>query len=163
MQFLLLQYAERRSAFHLFAEPPQFELGKSNELRAGSDLTIIACGRMMTEAVDAAETLQGTGVSARVLNFSSVKPIDREAIVRAATETGAIVTAEEHFVAGGLGSAVAEVVIEEHPVPMRIVGVRDRFGRSGKPAELLKLTGLTAENIVRSAEEVLKQKKRLTS
>ena len=145
----------------IYPEPPPFQLGHADELRAGTDVTLIGCGRLVFECLEAAERLAQTGVSARVLNLASVKPLDRAAIVRAAKETGAIVTAEEHFVAGGMGSAVAEVVVEERPVPMRIVGVNDRFGRSGRPAQLMEMFGLTAENIVRRAEEVLKLKKSL--
>jgi len=144
----------------LYDTPPAFRLGKADELRAGSDLTFVACGRLVWEALEAADRLQATGVSARVLNYSSIKPIDRPALVRAATETGAVVTAEEHFRAGGLGSAVAEVLVEEHPVPMRIVGVDDQFGRSGKPQQLLEHFGLTAKTLVHAAEEVLKLKRR---
>jgi len=145
----------------LYPAPPDFLLGRASELRPGSDVTLVGCGRLVCECLEAAERLAATGVSARVLNCASIKPLDREAIVRAAKETGAVVTAEEHFRAGGLGSAVAEVLAEECPVPMRIIGVDDRFGRSGKPQELLELFGLTAENVVKKAEAVLKQKKAL--
>lgn len=130
-----------------------FEIGKSVQLTEGDDVTIIATGLMVNEALIAAETLKATGIAARVINMATIKPIDREAIVRAAKETGAIVTAEEHSVLGGLGSAVAEVVSETVPVPVLRVGVNDTYGKSGPALELLKVFGLSAEHI---AEEVKK-------
>jgi len=153
-----------REAFPLLHDAePSFTLGRWGQLRAGDDLTLIGCGRLMSECLEAADRLETLGVSARVLNASSIKPLDRDALLAAARETGAIVTAEEHFRAGGLGSACAEVLIEEQPVPMRVIGVDDSFGRSGKPRELLEMFGLTAKNIVRQAEAVLKQKGRRAS
>lgn len=130
-----------------------FEIGKSVQLTEGNDVTIIATGLMVNEALIAAETLKATGIAARVINMATIKPIDREAIVRAAKETGAIVTAEEHSILGGLGSAVAEVVGETVPVPVLRVGVNDTYGKSGPALELLKVFGLSAEHI---AEEVKK-------
>ena len=130
-----------------------FEIGKSVQLTEGDDVTIIATGLMVNEARIAAETLKATGIAARVINMATIKPIDREAIVRAAKETGAIVSAEEHSVLGGLGSAVAEVVSETVPVPVLRVGVNDTYGKSGPALELLKVFGLSAEHI---AEEVKK-------
>ncbi len=135
----------------------KFELGKGVELAAGKDVTIIATGLMVGETLKAKELLKADGIDARVINIHTIKPIDRDIIAKAAEETGAIVTAEEHYIMGGLGSAVCEVVAETKPVPVKIVGT-DRFGASGTPAELLKAYGLTAENIAQKAKEVIKLK-----
>ena len=143
----------------LFDASYRFEIGKGVTMAEGSDLTIIATGLLVSDALAAAEQLKNEGVSARVINMATIKPIDRAAIVRAATETGAIVTAEEHNIIGGLGSAVAEVVCETVPVPVVRLGVNDTFGKSGPAVELLKLYGLTAENIVAKAREALAMKK----
>lgn len=142
----------------VFDEDYEFKLGKAATLQDGSDLTICACGVMVEAALQAAEALQAEGVSARVLNVSTIKPLDEEAILKAARETGAIISAEEHNVLGGLGSAIAECIVQSYPVPMRMVGVQDRFGQSGLPEELLKEYGLTADDIVKAAKEVLKLK-----
>ncbi len=139
------------------AETP-FVIGKANVLREGKDLAIIACGVMVYEALVAAEQLAARGVQARVLNMHTLKPLDEEAIARAARECGAIVTAEEHQVHGGLGSAVAEVVVATHPVPMELVAVQDRFGRSGKPDELMAAFGIKSPDIVKAADRVLARK-----
>lgn len=149
-----------RLAVPVFNDPAsyKFELGKGIELCDGKDVTIIATGIMVDMAVKAAEALKAEGISARVINIHTVKPIDREIIVKAAKETGAIVTAEEHNVIGGLGSAVAEVVCEEHPVPVVRVGVEDQFGRSGKVPALLELYGLTPENIAAKAKKAIELK-----
>ena len=136
----------------------RFELGKGVELKNGTDVTLVATGLMVPEALEAAEILTTQGVSARVINIHTIKPIDREILAKAARETGAIVTAEEHNVIGGLGSAVAEVLCEECPAPLRRVGTQDMFGQSGKPAPLLEMYGLTAENIAKQALEVIKMK-----
>lgn len=135
-----------------------FTPGKSTELVAGNDVTIIACGALVGPAVEAAEALKEQGVSARVINMASIKPIDVDAIVKAATETGAIVTAEEHNIIGGLGAAVAEVVTEHEPVPVIRVGTNDTFGESGTPKELMAKYGLTAEHIVKAAQTAIKRK-----
>lgn len=135
-----------------------FEIGKGVEIAEGTDATIIATGLMVPEALTAAEMLRAEGISARVINMATIKPIDAEIIKKAAKETGAIVTAEEHNIIGGLGSAVAEVLCETTPVPMKRVGTKDVFGQSGKPAELLKLYGLTAENIAQNVKDVIKMK-----
>ncbi len=142
----------------LFDEDYEFVLGKGVQLADGSDVSIIACGIMVAESLKASEILAQEGISARVINMSSIKPIDKDLIVKAAAETGAIVTAEEHNVIGGLGSAVAEVVSEERPVPVKMVGVKDTFGESGKPAHLLEKYGLTADEIVKAVKDVLKKK-----
>ena len=140
-------------------EERPFVIGKATELTAGSDVTIIATGLLVQEALQAAEQLAQEGISARVINMATIKPIDRDCIVKAAKETGAIVTAEEHSVIGGLGSAVAEVVCETVPVPVIRVGVQDVFGKSGPATELLKLFGLSAENIVAKAKDAIAAKK----
>ena len=140
------------------AEGYTFVPGKSTTLVNGSDVTIIACGALVGPAVEAAKTLAESNVSARVINMASIKPIDAEAIVKAATETGAIVTAEEHNIIGGLGSAVSEVVVANKPVPMEFVGVQDTFGESGTPKELMAKYGLTAKDIVEAVKRVITRK-----
>lgn len=135
----------------------KFELGKGVELKGGNDVTIIATGLMVQEALKAAAELESEGINARVINIHTIKPIDRDIIVKAAKETGAIVTAEEHYIMGGLGSAVTEVVCEESPCPVKIIGT-DRYGKSGKPSELFEEYGLTAENIKNKVKEVIKLK-----
>ena len=136
----------------------KFELGKGVEVREGSDVTIIATGLMVEMAIKASELLKAEGVSARVVNIHTIKPIDKDIIVKASNETGAIVTCEEHYIMGGLGSAVTEVVCEKAPCPVKIIGT-DRFGKSGKPAELFEEYGLTPENIVLKAKEAIAMKK----
>ncbi|MBP8593012.1 MAG: transketolase family protein [Ruminococcus sp.] len=140
------------------AETYKFELGKGIVLRDGSDLTIVATGLMVNEALQAAETLAGEGISARVVNIHTIKPLDKELICKCAKETGVIVTAEEHSIIGGLGSAVAEAVTECCPVPVVKIGVNDEFGHSGPAVDLLKEFGLSAENIVSKAKEAVKLK-----
>ncbi len=137
----------------------KFELGKGVELEAGTDATIVATGLMVPEALEAKKILAEEGINARVINIHTIKPIDKDILIKAAKETGAIVTAEEHNVIGGLGSAVAEVLCENLPVPMRRVGTQDKFGKSGKPAILLEEYGLTAKNIAENVKEVIKLKK----
>ncbi len=137
----------------------KFELGKGVELEAGTDATIVATGLMVPEALEAKKILAESGINARVINIHTIKPIDKDILIKAASETGAIVTAEEHNNIGGLGSAVAEVLAENCPVPMRRVGTQDKFGKSGKPAILLEEYGLTAKNIAKQVEEVIKLKK----
>ncbi len=132
-----------------------FKIGKANILRKGDDLAIIACGIMVGEALKAAETLDSRGISARVINMHTIKPIDKDAVIAAAKETKMILTAEEHQVNGGLGSAVAEVLAQDYPAKMKIIGVKDTFGESGKPRELMEKYGLTAENIVKQAMDIL--------
>ncbi|WP_432651079.1 transketolase family protein [Huintestinicola sp.] len=140
-------------------ETYKFELGKGVQLRDGSDVTIVATGLMVNEALKAAETLASEGINARVINIHTIKPLDKDIICKAAQETGVIVTAEEHSVIGGLGSAVAETVTECCPVPVIKVGVNDVFGHSGPAADLLKEFGLCAENIVAKVKEAVKLKK----
>ncbi|MDE6732041.1 MAG: transketolase family protein [Oscillospiraceae bacterium] len=126
----------------------KFEVGKGITIKDGKDITIIATGLMVAEAMDAANALHEQGIDARVINIHTIKPIDRDVIIKAAKETGKIITVEEHTVIGGLGSAVGDVVLEECPVPVIKIGVNDVFGRSGAAKELLKDYGLCAENIV---------------
>jgi len=133
----------------------RFEVGKAAVLRQGSDVTLVANGVMVTRALAAAELLAGTGIDARVLNMATVRPIDRDALIAAAQETRGIVTAEEHTVYGGLGSAVAEVVCQHAPTRMRILGVPGVFAPTGETAWLLEHFGLTAEGIAEAAREVL--------
>jgi transketolase len=135
-----------------------FKIGKANLIREGKDLTIFACGQMVYEAVLACDALAKEGIKARLVNMHTPKPIDRDAIIKASLETGAIVTCEEHTVLGGFGSAIAEVVVENCPVPVRMVGVRDRFGVSGEPDELFRHFGLTSDDIVKAAKKALAMK-----
>ena len=141
------------------AEDYKFELGKGVELKGGNDVTIVATGLMVAEALAAAETLKEEGIDARVINIHTIKPIDKDILVKAAKETGAIVTAEEHSIIGGLGSAVTEVLAEEYPVPVVRLGVNDTFGKSGPALELLKIFGLDAANIVEKAKKAVSLKK----
>lgn len=136
----------------------KFEIGKAVELRDGSDVTVIANGLMVPEAIKAAEILAADGISAKIINMHTIKPIDKEAVIEAAKKTGCIVTAEEHNIIGGLGSAVAEVLCENFPVPMIRVGIEDKFGKSGVPSVLLKEYGLTAENIAAKAKIAILKK-----
>lgn len=136
----------------------QFVPGKSQQLIDGTMATIIACGALVGPAMEASRQLANKNISVRVINMASIKPIDKEAIIRAARETGAIVTAEEHNRIGGLSAAVAEVVVTEAPVPMQFVGVQDTFGESGTPKELMEKYGLTAEHIVAAVEAVIAKK-----
>lgn len=137
----------------------KFELGKGITLSEGNDIAIIATGIMVEAAMDAKKILASEGINARVINIHTIKPIDSDIIINAAKETGAIVTAEEHSIIGGLGSAVAEVVGEEYPVPVLKVGVKDVFGESGKPNELLEKYGLTSKDIVEKVKKAISLKK----
>ncbi len=142
----------------LFDETYDFQVGKAATLRDGSDAAVIACGLMVAPALEAAEQLAGEKISLRVVNMSTIKPIDREAVIKAARETKAVVTAEEHNIIGGLGSAVAEVLVQTVPVAQEMVGIKDSFGESGSPAELLEKFGLTAKDIVAAVKKVLERK-----
>ena len=137
------------------AEEEPFVIGKGQVLRSGTDVTVIASGLPVYMALEAAQLLENEGISARVINMATIKPIDADIIRAAAAETGAIVTAEEHNVIGGLGSAVAEVVCESRPVPVVRVGVEDTFGRSGPAVELLELYGISAANIAAKAKAAI--------
>lgn len=142
----------------VFDENYKFEIGKGAVLKEGTDVTIIATGLMVNEALMAAEKLSDEGISARVVNMATIKPIDRDIIIDSAKKTGVIVTAEEHNIIGGLGSAVAEVVCETVPVPVLRVGVNDVFGKSGPAVQLLHEFGLDADNIAAKAKEAVKLK-----
>ena len=142
----------------IFDDSYKFEIGKGVELKDGSDVTIIATGLMVPAAMDAAAALSEQGISARVVNMATIKPIDKDIIVKAAKETGAIVTAEEHNIIGGLGSAVAEVLVENAPVPMQRIGTKDIFGKSGKPEVLLEMYGLDAKSIAEAAKTTIAKK-----
>jgi transketolase len=150
----------RSAARHVYSEGHQFRIGKGHILRAGTDVTLIACGVEVARALDAATTLAAQGISARVVNMATIKPIDAELVARCAAETGAIVTAEDHNTIGGLGGAVAEALVQSRPCPVEFVGVRDVFGESGEPEELAEKYGLTAPGIVSAALRVLARKSR---
>ena len=142
----------------IFPADHRFVIGKADRLRDGKDATIVANGVMLNIALAAAENLAVFGVNVRVVNVSTLKPLDQAEITAAARETGAIVTAEEHSVIGGLGGAVAECVARNHPVPMEFIGVQDRFGQSGTPAVLMREYGLTAEDIEAAVRKVIARK-----
>lgn len=150
-----------RLAVPVFNDPEtyKFEIGKGITLKNGTDVTIIATGLMVNEAIEAEKILSAEGISARIINMHTIKPIDKELIEKAARETGVIVTAEEHNIIGGLGSAVCETVSELCPVPVVRVGVEDTFGCSGPALQLLKMFGLSAENIADKAKYALTLKK----
>jgi len=135
-----------------------FVIGKGVTMKPGSNVTIIATGIMVAASLAAAEQLQNEGINARVVNIHTIKPIDKELILKCAEETGAIVTAEEHSIIGGLGSAVAEVLVENRPVPMIRVGMKDMFGESGNPKDLLEKYGLTSSSIISAVKNVIKRK-----
>ena len=142
----------------LFPDDYQFRFGKVHVCREGGDITLVGIGYTVYQCLQAAEELAREGIQARVLNLSTIKPIDVEGIVKACVETGAILTIEEHTIKGGMGGAVAEVVCQHSPVPMKIMGVPDTFGRSGGPEELMVYFHLTPEYIVREAKVLLKKK-----
>lgn len=146
-----------RLAVPVFNDPDtyKFELGKGVQLKDGKDITIIATGLMVNEAVEASKILAEQGINARVINIHTIKPIDKDIIIKAAKETGKIITVEEHSVIGGLGSAVCDVVLESAPVPVVKIGVQDVFGHSGPAVDLLKEFGLSADNIVKVAKQLL--------
>ncbi len=152
-----IRFAREATPVFTTEESP-FEVGKAVELQGGDDVTIIACGPIVYEALVAAEQLAGEGISCRVINMHTIKPLDVESILKAARETGAIVTAEEHQVNAGLGGAVAEVVVKQAPVPMEMVGVMDTFGESGDPDELAVKYGLKHTDIKAAVKRVLKRK-----
>ncbi len=140
----------------IFEEGREFTFGKAHIVKQGTDVTIVACGIMLSKALEAAVVLAGEGIMAEVINASSIKPFDADTVIESARKTGAVVTAEEHSIIGGLGSLVAESLVEQHPVPLRRVGVRDCFGASGSPQRLLAEYGLEADDIVAAAKEVVK-------
>jgi len=163
----LASYYEKGPVYIRFGREPvpiittddtPFTFGKGEVYKEGKDVSIIACGPLVSEAIDASEELSKEGISARVINLHTVKPIDEEIIIKAARETNAIVTAEEHQLFAGFGSAVAEVVVKNYPVPMEFVGIDDTFGESGEPDELMKAYGLTSLDIYKKVKKVLERK-----
>jgi len=152
-----LRFGRQNAPVYTTKDTP-FEIGKINRLRDGKDVAIVACGVMVYKSLLAAEELSKNGIEATVLNCHTIKPIDTEALIKAAKECGAVVTAEEHQKNGGLGSAVAEVLVESENVPMKIIGIEDRFGESGESDELMEKYGLTSTNIVKAVKNVLKRK-----
>ncbi len=135
-----------------------FTIGKATILREGTDVTLVSCGQMVAVCMDAAEELQKSGISAEVVNMSTIKPLDENTLLRSAKKTGCVVTAEEHSIKSGLGSAVGTTLGEHYPVPMKRVGTPDCFGESGESDDLMRRYGLTAEKVVASAEEVIRRK-----
>jgi len=148
----------RKNAIKIYEEGSTFEIGKSVLLKNGSDITIIAAGFCVAEALEAARMLEAKGISARVIDMFTIKPIDKEAVIKSARETGAVVTAENHNIINGLGSAVAEVLGEHMPVPMGRIGIKDSFGEVGPVDYLKKRFEITAQDIAAKAEEVLRRK-----
>ena len=138
-----------------YEDSDQLTLGRGNLVRDGKDVTIVATGIMVSEAMAAAEKLKEDGIDARIIDIHTIKPIDEEILIKAAQETGAIVTAEEHSIIGGLGSAVAEVIVKNCPVKMAMVGQKDTYGESGKPDELKKKYGMTAEDIEAAVKNLI--------
>ncbi|MEZ4617570.1 MAG: transketolase C-terminal domain-containing protein [Caldilineaceae bacterium] len=143
----------------IYDDGAKFQIGKANQLRQGNDVTIIACGLMVAAALEAAHTLSQQGIEARVLDMHTVKPLDEAAIADAARTTGAIVTAEEHLLQGGLGAAVARAVVAQQPVPIEFLGIHDCYAESGTAAELLEKYGLMPVDIVNGVQRVLARKK----
>jgi len=139
----------------VFGADHTFKIGKATMVRDGSDVTVIATGVMVARALAAAETLAGEGVSVRVVNMATIKPLDRDAVIAAARETKGIVTAEDHNIIGGLGGAVAECLAEHHPAKVRFVGVKDRFGKSGEHTELPALFGIAADDVAAACRSLL--------
>jgi transketolase len=148
-----------RADFPTILEPDvKFEIGKATVLREGADVTIVGCGQMVSSCLEAAESLASEGIEAEVINMSTIKPLDRETLIASVSKTGCCVTAEEHSIIGGLGSAVAEVLCESACVPLERVGTKDTFGESGKPADLMVKYGLTTEDIVVAAKLSISRK-----
>jgi transketolase len=140
------------------SEDAPFEVGKANIMREGKDVTIIACGPMVAEALDAADELLKEGIEAEVINLHTIKPIDKETIIASAQKTRAVVTAEEHQMAGGMGSAVMEVLAQNYAVPVEMVGINDTFGESGQPRELMEKYGITSKEIIHQSKKVIQRK-----
>ena len=151
--------AGRSKAPIIYRPEQEFTIGRAIELQEGADVTLIATGLLVAESIRAAEALEAEGISARVLDLHTIKPLDREAIARAAQETGAIVVAEEHLVDGGLGVRVAQVVVQTHPAAMEFVGIRNTYAESGTPDELLDKYGLRSRDVVAAARRALERKR----
>jgi transketolase len=150
----------RSPAQRVFGDGHTFEIGKGQIVRPGKDVTIVACGVQTARAIESGEQLARSGVSARIVNMATIKPIDAELLRQCAEETGCVVTAEDHNVHGGLGSAVAEALARTHPCPIEFVGVQDLFGQSGEPGELAEVYGLAAPYIAEAAQRAIARKKR---
>ena len=149
----------RNAVADIYGEDYKFELGKATTVRDyGTDLTMIVSGILLKKALDAAEILKADGINVRVLDMSTIKPLDTEAVIKAAKETGAVMTIEDHTVLGGLGAAVAEVVVQNQPVPMELVGIQDRFGESGDPELLYRDNGMDVDSIVAKARALVAKK-----
>lgn len=142
----------------IYNEKTKFEIGKSHILKSGKDVSIIAAGEMVSISLESAKSLSKDGIDAEVINIRSIKPLDRDTIIKSAKKTGAVVTAECHSVIGGLGSAVCETLGENFPVPIAMVGIRDRFGQSGEPSELMEYYGLSSLDIHQKAKQLIKRK-----
>ena len=151
--------AGRPKVPRIYEADQQFTIGQSIELMAGSDVTLIATGLLVAESIRAAEKLQAEGISTRVVDFHTIKPLDRDAIVRAARETGAIVVAEEHLADGGLGVRIAQVVAETHPSPMEFVGIQNTYAESATPEQLIDKYGLLARDVAAAARRVISRKR----
>ena len=149
---MYLRY-DRAVAPCFYGDDYRYQLGRADILRKGSDVTLISSGIMLTQCLEAAQILKENGIEARVLNMHTIKPIDQEAIIQAARETRGIITVENHNIIGGLGSAVAEVLAENYPAPMRRIGIRDRFGEVGNRAYLRQCLGIDTGDIVKAAME----------
>jgi transketolase len=143
----------------IYPDEKPFRIGAGFEVRGGTDVTLFGIGLMLHSAIEAADRLAEDGISARVIDLATVKPVDEYLVLKCATETGCAVTAEEHSVIGGLGDAVGEVLLRRCPVPLERVGVRDAFGRSGNPQELLEYFGLTPNAIVQAAKKAIGRKR----
>lgn len=142
----------------IMPEDTDFVIGKARVLREGTDVTLIGCGQMVTNCMEAAEALASEGISVEVINMATIKPLDSEAVIASITKTGCCVTAEEHSIIGGLGSAVAECILSNKPVPLEMIGTRDTFGESGKPADLMKKYHLTTDDIVEAIKKSISRK-----
>jgi transketolase len=148
-----------RPVIPVFTDADQkFEIGKAWTVSEGSDVSIFATGHLVWEAIQACEILEAEGISAEIINIHTIKPLDTEAVLESVKKTGCAVSAEEHQVAGGLGDSIAQVLVQQHYVPMEYVGVKDTFGESGTPAQLMEKYGLTAKNIVEAAKKAIQRK-----
>lgn len=141
----------------IYDEKMDYEIGKADILKKGKDVSVIAAGEMVSVAIEAGKALAKEGIDAEIINIRSIKPIDRETVIKSAKKTGAVITAECHTVLGGLGSAVCETLSENYPVPVSMIGIRDRFGQSGDPAELLEYYGLSSLDIQQKAKQLIKR------
>lgn len=148
-----------RPAVPVFTDPDQpFEIGKAWMVNEGKDVTIVATGHLVWEAIQAGEMLEAEGIDAEIINIHTIKPLDNDAILRSVAKTGCVVTAEEHQINGGLGDAVCQLLSREHPTPVELVGVNNSFGESGTPAQLMEKYGLTAKHIVAAVKKVMAKK-----